>query len=131
MFLDASAIIGIIALEDAAAGLAGRLSQARRKYTAAVALFEATAGLARIANASAADALALVERFLSEIGATITPIDHTTAGVAVAAFDRFGKGRHPADLNMSDCVAYACARNLDVPLLCKESDFPRTDISLA
>jgi ribonuclease VapC len=131
MFLDASAIIGIIALEDAAAGLAGRLSQARRPYTSAVALFEAMAGLACIANASAADALALVERFLSEIGATITPIDHTTAGVAVAAFDRFGKGRHPADLNMSDCVAYACARNLDVPLLCKGSDFPRTDLSRA
>jgi ribonuclease VapC len=132
MFLDASAIIGIIAMEEDAASLAGRLAQARRPHTSAVAVFEAAAGLARIANAPAVDALALVERFLGEIGATtVMPIDQVVAGVAVAAFDRFGKGRHPAALNMGDCFAYACARQLDMTLLCKGNDFPHTDISLA
>ncbi|MFL5285893.1 MAG: type II toxin-antitoxin system VapC family toxin [Rhodopila sp.] len=131
MFLDASAIIGIIAMEEDAASLAERLAQARRPHTSVVAVFEAAAGLARIANALAADTLTLVERFLGEIGATVTPIDQAIAEVAVAAFDRFGKGRHPAALNMGDCFAYACARQLDVPLLCKGNDFPHTDISLA
>jgi ribonuclease VapC len=131
MFLDASAIIGIIAMEEDAASLAGRLAQARRPHTSVIAVFEAAAGLARIANALAADTLTLVERFLGEIGATVTPIDQAIAEVAVAAFDRFGKGRHPAALNMGDCFAYACARQLDVPLLCKGNDFPHTDISLA
>jgi ribonuclease VapC len=131
MFLDASAIIGIIAMEADAASLAGRLAQARRPHTSAVAIFEAAAGLARIANAPAGNGLALIERFLSEIGATVAPIDQAVAGIGVAAFDRFGKGRHPAALNMGDCFAYACARQLDVPLLCKGNNFPRTDISLA
>jgi ribonuclease VapC len=33
-------------------------------------------------------------------------------------------------VNIGDCFAYACARQLDAPLLCKGNDFPRTDISL-
>lgn len=131
MFLDASALIGIIAMEDDAASLAGRLAGARARQTSAVAIFETAAGLARIANAPVADALALVDRFLTEVGATVMAIDHGIGVAAVEAFARFGKGRHPAGLNMGDCFAYACAKRLDVPLLCKGNDFPRTDTGLA
>jgi ribonuclease VapC len=130
MFLDASAIIGIIAMEADAASLAGRLARAHRVHTSALAIFEAAAGLARIANAPLPDSLGLVDRFLEETNATVVSIDRPTGIAAVAVFDRFGKGRHPAGLNMGDCFAYACARQLDVPLLCKGNDFPHTDISL-
>jgi ribonuclease VapC len=47
------------------------------------------------------------------------------------AYARYGKGRHPAALNMGDCFAYACARQLATSLLCKGKDFPRTDIEVA
>lgn len=47
--------------------------------------------------------------------------------IAAAAFDRFGKGRHPAGLNFGDCMAYAVAQAHDVPLLFKGDDFSRTD----
>ena len=50
---------------------------------------------------------------------------------ALRAFERFGRGRHPARLNMGDCFAYACARALDVPLLFKGEDFAQTDIAVA
>ena len=131
MFLDASAIIGIIAMEDDAVSLAGRLAGAKSCQTSAIAIFEATAGLASIANSPIADALALVNRFLTEIDATIVAIDRETATSALGAFDRFGNGRHPAGLNMGDCFAYACAKQLTAPLLCKGNDFPRSDIELA
>jgi ribonuclease VapC len=131
MFVDASAIIGIIAMEDDAASLAGRLAGARSCQTSALSIFEAAAGLARIANSPPADALALVNRFLAEIDATVVTIDRETGIAALEAFARFGKGRHPAGLNMGDCFAYACARQLDVPLLCKGNDFPRSDVGLA
>jgi ribonuclease VapC len=131
MFLDASAIVAILAMEDDAASLAARLGQARAVRTSAVAMFEAAAGLARIANAPPSDAMALVERFLAEVNAVVAPITHATAREAVAAFARYGKGRHPAGLNMGDCFAYACAREGSMPLLCKGNDFPRTDIALA
>jgi ribonuclease VapC len=130
MFLDASAIIGIIAMEDDAASLAGRLAHARACHTSAMAIFEATAGLARIANSPLADALAVVNRFLTEIDATVVAIDRDTGVAAIEAFARFGKGHHPAGLNMGDCFAYACAKQINAPLLCKGNDFPRTDISL-
>ena len=131
MFLDASAIIAILAGEDDAASLAGRLSQARTAHTSVIAIHEAAVGLARIGNTSPENTLALVEAFLAEIKATVAGIDQETGRLALAAFNRVGKGRHAAALNMGDCFAYACARQLDVPLLCKGNDFPRTDIALA
>ncbi len=46
------------------------------------------------------------------------------ARAARLAYRRFGKGRHPARLNLGDCFAYALARETGEPLLCKGEDFP-------
>jgi ribonuclease VapC len=50
---------------------------------------------------------------------------------ALDAYLRFGKGRHPARLNLADCFAYALAKALDAPLLFKGDDFPLTDVRSA
>ncbi|HVC60683.1 MAG TPA: type II toxin-antitoxin system VapC family toxin [Acetobacteraceae bacterium] len=131
MFLDASAMIAILASEDDAASLAARLDQAAEVHTSAMALYETIVGLARIANATLDDTSALVDAFLAETNATVVPIDRATGQEALAAFFRYGKGRHAAALNMGDCFAYACTRLLGTTLLCKGNDFPRTDIALA
>lgn len=131
MFLDASAIIAIIARENDAAALAGRLGQARRVHVSPIAIYEAALGLARIGNTALAEARSAVDRLLAEVRAEIVSIDADDAAAAIDAFDRFGKGRHAAALNMGDCFAYACAKRLDVPLLFKGNDFPRTDIAAA
>ena len=86
MFLDASATVGIIAAEQDAASLAGRLSRARAARTSAVAVTEAAIALARIADAAPQDAPCPVERFLAETGTEIQPIDKMTARLAVQAF---------------------------------------------
>ena len=44
------------------------------------------------------------------------------------ACERYGKGRHPAGLNLGDCCAYALARHTGESLLFKGGDFPRTDV---
>ena len=54
-----------------------------------------------------------------------------TADLAIDAYARYGKGRHPAALNFGDCFAYACAKHFDVPLLYKGNDFAQTDIGAA
>lgn len=131
MFLDASAMIAIIAGESDAASLAARLDQASQVSTSPIAVYEAVLGLARIGNTSIADATSVLDRFIAEVDAVVVPIDAATGREAIAAFDRFGKGRHAAALNLGDCFAYACARVLDVPLLCKGNDFPRTDVTIA
>jgi ribonuclease VapC len=131
MFLDASAIIAIIAQEDDAASLAARLDQASEAWTSPIAVFEAALGLARINNVAPSAVVPILEQFFAETGAMTMAIDAELGSVAIDAFERFGKGRHPAALNLGDCFAYACARRLDAAMLCKGNDFPRTDAVLA
>jgi ribonuclease VapC len=50
---------------------------------------------------------------------------------ALNAYLRYGKGFHPARLNLADCFAYALAKMLDAPLLYKGDDFAKTDIRSA
>lgn len=56
------------------------------------------------------------------------PFDAEQAVIAIEAFRRFGKGRHPAALNFGDCAAYALARATGEPLLFKGDDFSQTDV---
>ena len=65
------------------------------------------------------------------LGLKTVDVDRAQAGRALDAFTRFGKGRHPARLNLGDCFAYALAATLNEPLLFKGDDFARTDIAPA
>ncbi|MXX39749.1 MAG: type II toxin-antitoxin system VapC family toxin [Gemmatimonadetes bacterium] len=58
----------------------------------------------------------------------LTPLDETQMRAAVKAYQRFGKGRHPASLNFGDTFAYALATTRRLPLLFKGDDFVQTDI---
>ena len=43
----------------------------------------------------------------------------------------YGKGRHPAALNLGDCFSYGLAKALQAPLLFKGEDFAATDLDAA
>ena len=60
----------------------------------------------------------------------IVAVDQEQAQLARIAWQRFGKGRHPAGLNYGDCFAYALARTRQLPLLFQGDDFSRTDIDI-
>jgi ribonuclease VapC len=49
----------------------------------------------------------------------------------IDAFRRFGRGRHPASLNIGACFAYALAAAMEEELLFKGNDFAQTDIRVA
>ena len=68
------------------------------------------------------------QRLLASLGANVIPLDEAIAQKAVAAFEQYGKGRHKASLNFGDCLVYATAKHLDLPLLYKGNDFSRTDV---
>ena len=131
MFVDASALVGILARDTDAPSLAARLGEAERIFTSPVAIYEAVLGLARARNMLIRDAERVVANFLSAARAEIIPITPEIGRDAISAFDRFGRGRHPARLNMGDCFAYACAKALAVPLLYKGDDFSQTDLAVA
>lgn len=63
--------------------------------------------------------------------AQIVPLDAEQAALAVSAWARFGRGRHPAKLNLGDCFSYALARSRSAPLLFKGDDFAQTDVAAA
>ena len=48
--------------------------------------------------------------------------------LARSAWRDYGKGRHPAGLNIGDCCSYALAKHAQEPLLFKGADFAKTDI---
>jgi ribonuclease VapC len=59
------------------------------------------------------------------------PFGDAHFSMAVDAWLRYGKGRHPAGLNFGDCLSYATAKLAGEPLLCTGDDFPQTDVELA
>lgn len=74
------------------------------------------------------DGLRDLDLFLDRAGIELVSVDVEQGKVARDAFSRFGKGRHPAGLNLGDCFAYALARVLGEPLLYRGDDFSRTDV---
>ena len=57
--------------------------------------------------------------------AAVTP---ARPGASAQAYERWGKGLHPAGLNFGDCFAYALAKEHSCPLLFIGDDFSKTDI---
>lgn len=107
-----------------------RIEAASSAYTSPVAVYETTVAFVRLRHQSFVDARARVSRLLADLVVDIVPITNDIADGAIQAFERYGKGRgHPAQLNMGDCFAYACAKSLGVPLLYKGDDFSQTDLA--
>ncbi|HEX7838922.1 MAG TPA: type II toxin-antitoxin system VapC family toxin [Kofleriaceae bacterium] len=65
------------------------------------------------------------------LGIEVVPFTDAHDGIAVEAWLRFGKGRHPAALNFGDCLTYAVAKVTTRPLFCTGDDFTKTDLELA
>lgn len=131
MFIDASAIVAILAREPGWEGFASKLVAAGSRSVSPISLWEAARALHRSHDMPLEQAERIVWSFAQENDASIVAITDEIGREALRASRFFGKGRHKAALNMGDCFAYACAKVLDVPLLCKGDDFPQTDIRLA
>jgi ribonuclease VapC len=144
MFLDASAIIAILAAEHDADLHLEKLEAAKGHFYSPVAAFESVAGLARIMTnlrdgkdapvepATLEHAEREVSAFFEAIGAKEIALGGSTTAIALQAARTFGKFvAHPARLNMGDCFAYACSKVYRAPLLFKGNDFPLTDIERA
>ncbi|WP_027582164.1 type II toxin-antitoxin system VapC family toxin [Bradyrhizobium sp. Ai1a-2] len=131
MFIDASALTALLTDENEARELLARLQQTGTRLTSPLAVWEAAVAVARVLRLSVSAAAEAVEDYLALMEIAVVAVPPETARIALDAFDRFGKGRHPASLNFGDCFAYACARHLGQPLMFKGSDFPQTDIAAA
>jgi ribonuclease VapC len=129
MFLDASALVAILTDETEGPSLADNLAAATRRVTSPLAIFETVTAVARKRGYSVDEARAIVSQFLELASVELMPIGQAESELAIKAFDHYGKGRHPAALNMGDCFAYGCAKSLGDTLLYVGDDFSRTDLA--
>ena len=127
--IDSSALIAILRREPEADGFLQIVAEAVSCLLSSVSLLETSMVLAgRTGDATSWTELdALIARARIEVVAQ----DAELTEAARAAFLRYGRGRHPAALNLGDCASYALAKHHDVPLLFKGADFPRTDLRAA
>lgn len=105
-----------------------RMETAHRPLVPAVGALES--GMVMLSRKGPAGAAEL-DQLLACMGAVVAPFDAEQAAIARDAFARYGKGRHPAALNLGDCAAYALAVSRAVPLLFKGTDFALTDVQVA
>ena len=131
MFVDASALTAILTGEAERPDFLERLQKAHVRMTSALAVWETTLAVARKLGLSVSKSSESVEEFLILAAIDVVPVDPAVRHLAIDAYDRFGKSRHPAALNFGDCFAYACARHAGTPLLFKGDDFAQTDIEAA
>ncbi|MFM7346692.1 MAG: type II toxin-antitoxin system VapC family toxin [Tagaea sp.] len=123
--VDSSALVAILFAEDDAGRYVEALERAPSAAISAASILETSIVVTRrVGPAGAAELDELIARF----GIEIVPFDAAQAALARDAFLRYGKGRHAAKLNFGDCMAYALAKTLDVPLLHKGADFAATDL---
>jgi ribonuclease VapC len=128
MVLDSSAILAILLDEPERATFTRLIEQDQRRLVSAATLVEVSIV---IESRKGEPGRQLLERFLDLTTAEIMPVTADQADLACDAFRRYGKGRHPAGLNLGDVFAYALARATGEPLLFKGNDFTRTDIASA
>ncbi len=121
--LDTSAVVAIVREEPERDRFKERIEDAGQVLVSAGTCIELAAVAGR--SETLAEDVAI---FLGQPFVRIEPVTATQAALASHAFQRWGKGHHPAALNLGDMFAYSLARELDLPLLFKGHDFARTDV---
>lgn len=124
--LDTSALAAVVFGEPDAEALLAHMTRSAGDLilSAATAVEVGIVVEARQGAEATADLTALLEA----LQVRTVPVDEDQAAAALMAWRRFGKGRHPAGLNLGDCFAYALARVEGAALLFKGDDFPQTDV---
>jgi ribonuclease VapC len=123
--IDSSAVLAILRGEPGNERLHSKIERADSLAIGAPTLFEtAMVAIARFGP----DGEQMVEQFLEKCEVQVLPFEEPHWRIADQAFERFGKGRHPAALNYGDCMSYATAHVAAMPLLFVGNDFAQTDI---
>lgn len=125
MVIDTSALLAILLDEPERARFNAVIEAADSPLISVATLVEASIVVEARYGAEGARELDLL---IDRAGIECISVDLQQAKAAREAWRRFGKGRHPAGLNLGDCFSYALAITLRRPLLFKGEDFGRTDI---
>jgi ribonuclease VapC len=128
MVIDTSALVAILLREPDAATYAEAIDNAPIRLVSAVTRVELSFVIeGRKGEPGRLD----LERLLADGEFEVAAVTPQQATIAIDAFRNYGKGRHPAGLNIGDCFSYALASATGHALLFKGNDFVHTDIRAA
>ena len=125
MVIDTSALIAILLGEPEAALFAQAISSDSKRLVSVFNLLETAIVIEAKKGESGGRELDLLVHHAHIEPVQLNP-DHLE--LARFAWRKYGKGNHPAGLNIGDCCAYALAKYSGEPLLFKGDDFSQTDI---
>ena len=125
MVIDTSALVAILLGEPETEILARAIADDPRRLMSAVSALESFIVLtAKKGEAGSRELDLLLHRSRIETVA----VDQAQVELARKGWLLYGKGRHPAALNIGDCCSYALAKHSGEPLLFVGDDFPHTDV---
>ena len=127
MVIDTSALLAIFLGEPERQLFLDLIVQSEARHISAASLLETGIVLeARRGEAAGRE----LDLFVLRVDIEVVPVDADQSDIARSAWRKYGKGRHPAQLNMGDCYVYGLAKAIGEPVLAKGRDFPLTDIPL-
>ena len=125
MVVDTSALIAILFGEPETESFVQALTDDPKKMISAFNALESAIVIeAKKGEAGGRELDLLLHRARIEIVA----LNVDQVEIALTTWRKYGKGKHPAGLNIGDCCAYALAKYSGEPLLFKGKDFSQTDI---
>jgi ribonuclease VapC len=125
MVIDSSALVALLLREADGEGFARAIAADHRRLVSVFNWLETAIVIeAKKGEAGARELDLLLHRAQIEIVA----MNPDQSEIARTAWRVYGKGNHPAGLNIGDCCAYALAKYSGDPLLFKGEDFSQTDI---
>jgi ribonuclease VapC len=125
MVIDTSALVALLSNEPDALRIALAIEGASVRLVSAATFLETAIVIESKKGEAGGRELELL---LYRASIEVAPVDQDQAEIARQAWQRYGKGRHPAGLNYGDCFAYALATQRRLPLLFRGDDFAQTDV---
>ena len=123
--VDTSALMAVLLDEPEASRCAEAFAVEGQLAISAGSLAEATVVAGRLGVRGS------LNRLIAGLNFEVVPVTATDARLIGDAYDRWGKGVHPAGLNFGDCFAYVLAMTRGSPLLFVGRDFSKTDVGVA
>jgi ribonuclease VapC len=128
MVVDTSALMAILLGEPEARALSEAIAgDLKRLLSAFSALETAIVIEAKRGEPGSRELDLLIHKARMEI----VPLNAEQSELARKAWRLYGKGHHPAGLNIGDCCSYALSKYSGEPLLFKGDDFTKTDVTPA
>ena len=124
MVIDTSTVCAILLGEEGAEQFARAVSDDPRRLMSAFAALEAAIVMQVRQGDSGGREFDL---FIHNASADIVPLNSDQYELAREAWRKYGKGRHPAGLNIGDCCSCALSKMSGEPMLFKGGDFAGTD----